>query len=166
MQVYQWEWSSSSGDSAPHLQDVVLDMVVVSFWSFCEMRYAFTHLNDIVKFKKRTSREGPHTCWAKSANIMIGLHFFVSTSGEGVQPQGSCFFLPHWSDLILLCQSAEHQMAMVGLIPALPFISFKMLAKVLKIAELSSFPMGLITFYSKVVRNRDDVCQDSVNQSP
>ena len=51
-------------------------------------------------------------------------------------------------------------MALVGLIPALPFTSFKMWAQVLKIAELSSFsPMGLITLTFKVVRNRDDVCQ-------
>lgn len=51
-------------------------------------------------------------------------------------------------------------MALVGLILALPFTNFKIWAKVLKIAELSSFsPMGLMTFIFRVVRNGDDVCQ-------
>ena len=50
-------------------------------------------------------------------------------------------------------------MALVGLIPALPFTNFKIWAKVLKIAELSSSPMGLMTFTFRVVRNGDGVCQ-------
>ena len=78
--------------------------------------------------------------------------------GRGFSPR-EAVFLPHCSDLIWLCQEAEHQMALVGLIPALPFTNFKIWAKVLKIAELSSSPMGLMTFTFRVVRNGDGVCQ-------
>lgn len=75
-----------------------------------------------MKFKKKASRD---------YTFLLALG---GGGGGGGFSAREADFLPRWSDLILLCQEAERQVALVGLIPAVPFTSFKIWGKVLKIS--------------------------------